>query len=597
MAYTAPVDEAAYHLSAFAARSSIGAVDGNVVDAETIRVILTQAGKLAADTLLPLDDALDSVGTHFADGVVRTAPGHREAYAEFIAGGWMGLALPGEWGGQELPLAVNAACLEFWHSGSMAFAMGTLLTMGAAETLQAHASAELKERYLAKIVSGEWPATMALTEAQSGSDLGSLRTRAEPAEGNSFRLFGTKMFISYGEHDLSENIIHLVLARLPDAPPGSRGISLFLVPKMLHNGLLPHRNDVWCRGVEKKLGQHGSPTCVMSFGEHEGAVGWMVGEPNKGLAAMFTMMNRARLAVATQGVAAAERACQASYAHAMDRRQGRAQGESQIKMSPIAYHPDVMRMLMTMRSLTSGARALALATADAIDRSRTGHDEESRASASLEADILTPVAKSFCTEVGIEVSSLAIQIHGGSGYVEETGVARLWRDVRIASIYEGTNGIQAIDLISRKLRADDGKIARRMTAEFRDTATRVGQSDNVEAANSGKTLADTCAMLDRATETTLRLFQRDPSAALFGATHYLKLFALIASCALLGRAYYDCPNEAPLKGHFASCFIFFAQSLLPECQALEHLVASGETLTSVARSFFPAGESISRSVA
>ena len=349
-------------------------------------------------------------------------PGWKEAYTAWAQGGWNGLAAPEEWGGQGLPHALNSACLEMWNSASMAFGIGPVLTIGAIEALDKHGSAALKQKYLQKLTTGEWMGTMQLTEPQAGSDVGALRSKAERNTDGSYRITGSKIFITYGEHDLTDNIIHFVLARLPDAPPGTKGISLFLVPKFFVNedGSLGTRNDVRCHSIEHKLGIHGSPTCTMVYGDKGGATGWLIGEENRGLNCMFTMMNNARLAVGLQGVGIAERATQAAMAYARDRKQGRAGANGS---SPIIAHPDVRRMLLTMRALTHAARAICYATGTAIDRAHRAKDDVARKAADQRASLLTPVAKAFSTDIGTEVASLGVQVHGGMGFIEETGAA------------------------------------------------------------------------------------------------------------------------------------------------------------------------------
>ncbi len=363
------------------------------------------------------------------------------------------MAAPLEHGGMDLPVLLHAACSEMWNASNMAFALCPMLTGGAIDALEAHGSDELRQRYLAKVVSGEWTGTMNLTEPQAGSDLNALRTRAERQADGTYKIFGSKIFITYGEHDLTDNIVHLVLARLPDAPPGTRGISLFLVPKFLVNadGSLGQRNDVHCVGIEHKLGIHGSPTCTLAYGDNGGAIGFLIGEENKGLACMFTMMNNARLNVGLQGVAVADRATQHAMAYAHERRQGRALGETAAPMSVIAAHPDVRRMLMTMKALTAAARSICFMTAAALDLGRRGRDAAECKLGQERANLLTPIAKAFSTDIANEVASLGVQVHGGMGFIEETGAAQFYRDARIAAIYEGTNGIQAIDLVQRKL--------------------------------------------------------------------------------------------------------------------------------------------------
>src|SRR5215471_14551565 len=436
MAYRAPVADIAFslkHAARFAQARADGVYD---LDDDVLDAVLEEAGKFASDVIAPLNRAGDLHGTPFRDGKVTTPPGWKEAYTSWAAAGWNGLASPDTWGGQDLPHAVNAACIEMWNAGSMAFGIGPVLTMAAVNALAQHGADALKATYLPKLISGEWMGTMQLTEPQAGSDVGALRTRAERAADGTYRITGSKIFITYGEHDLTDNIIHFVLARLPDAPAGTRGISLFLVPKFLPDG---SRNDVRAHSVEHKLGIHASPTCTMVYGDHGGAVGFLVGEENKGMASMFTMMNRARLAVGLQGVGIAERATQQALSYARERKQGAA--------GAIIAYPDVKRMLLTMRALTGAARAICYATGVAIDRSLRSKTDAVRKAAHEHASLLTPVAKAFSTDIGIEVASLGVQVHGGMGYVEETGAAQHYRDARIAAIYEGTNGIQAIDLV------------------------------------------------------------------------------------------------------------------------------------------------------
>ena len=408
-------------------------------DLEMVGAVLEGAAQLAEGEFAPLDRIGDTVGAKWTpDGVVMPT-GFKAAYQAFVDGGWMTLAAPEAYGGQGLPLVLSAALMEDLNAANIGFALLPMLSMGAIEALQHHGSDELKDQYLGKIVSGEWPATMNLTEPQAGSDVGALKTKAEPNDDGSWRVTGTKIYITYGDHDLAEQIVHLVLARTPGAPEGTRGISLFLVPKILPDG---SKNDLGCVSIEHKLGIHASPTCVMSYGDHGGATGWLIGPENQGMRSMFTMMNNARLNVGLQGVGIAERATQRAVGYALERRQG---GKA------IAEHPDVRRMLLRMRSLTMGSRALVYYAFGQIDRGANGDAE-----AGFRGDVLTPPAKAWGTDVGCEVASLGIQVHGGMGYIEETGAAQHLRDARIAPIYEGTNGIQAADLVGRKLGLDGG---------------------------------------------------------------------------------------------------------------------------------------------
>ncbi|MFL6757101.1 MAG: acyl-CoA dehydrogenase family protein [Sphingomicrobium sp.] len=440
MSFTAPVSDQRLTLDAVV---RIGELAGGP-DAEMVNAVLEGAAALAEGEFAPLNRAGDTVGARWDNGVVRTPAGFKQAWQAFVEGGWMTLAAKEEHGGQGLPFALSAALMDNLNAANLGFALCPMLSMGAIEALEKHGSDELKRDYLPKIVSGEWPATMNLTEPAAGSDVGALRTRAEPVGDGSWRIKGTKIFITYGEHDLADQILHLVLARTSGAPEGTRGISLFLVPKILPDGT---RNDLRCVSIEHKLGIHASPTCVMSYGDHDGAIGWLVGPEMGGMAAMFTMMNNARLNVGLQGVGIAERATQRAVAYALERKQGL---RNRLPV-PIAEHPDVRRMLLRMRALTMGARALTYYAFGQVDRAARGDP-----GAGLRAEVLTPLAKAWSTDVGIEVADLGIQVHGGMGYIEETGAAQHLRDARIASIYEGTNGIQAADLVSRKLGLDDG---------------------------------------------------------------------------------------------------------------------------------------------
>src|SRR5229473_2107069 len=479
MTYRAPVADIAFALKHSAGFSSaLGqGLFGDLAE-DLVEAVLAEAGKFATDIIAPLNAIGDRNGTPFAHGAVTTPPGWKEAYRAWAQAGWNGLAAPAQWGGQDLPHAINVACMEMWNSAAMAFALGPLLTMAGVDALLAHGSDELKRAYLPKLVSGEWMGTMQLTEPQAGSDVGALRTRAERAADGSYRITGQKIFITYGEHDLTDNIIHLLLARLPDAPAGTKGISLFLVPKFLPNadGSPGRRNDARAHSIEHKLGIHASPTCTMVYGDDGGATGFLVGEENRGMACMFTMMNRARLSVALQGVAVAERATQQALAYARERKQGRA--GTAPGASPIIAHPDVKRMLLVMRALTRAARAISYATAVALDRAERSDGATARQAAHERASLLTPIAKAFATDIGCEVASLGVQVHGGMGYVEETGAAQHYRDARILPIYEGTNGIQAIDLVTRKLPLAGGATVKAVIGEIKRTVEAVNAAND-----------------------------------------------------------------------------------------------------------------------
>ncbi|TPL00311.1 acyl-CoA dehydrogenase [Mesorhizobium sp. B2-4-14] len=584
--YRAPVEDIAFTLKHVAGmKPALDAGTFGDLGEDLVDAVLGEAGRFATEEVAPLYKIGDEQGAVLKDAAVTMPPGWKELYRRWIDGGWNALSGPEEYGGQALPTMLGVAALEMWNSAAMAFGIGPTLTMGAVEALDKHASEELKAKYLAKLVSGEWMGTMNLTEPQAGSDLNALRARAEPAGDGTYRIFGQKIFITYGEHDFTDNIIHLVLARLPDAPAGTRGISLFLVPKFLieEDGSLGARNDVFCSGLEHKLGIHASPTCTMIYGDgfqgaKPGAIGWLIGEENKGLACMFTMMNNARLAVGMQGVAVAEAATQKAIAYANERRQGKASDYAGSGMAPIVHHPDVQRNLLTMRALTQVARAISYSCAHAIDRARVA-EGEAAANWRDRANLLTPLAKAFSTDVGVEVASLGVQVHGGMGFIEETGAAALYRDARIAPIYEGTNGIQAIDLVSRKLPLGGGEHVHFYIGELKAVADAV-RTSNIEgfgrtADNLDRALAD----LDEATRFLQELLANGSTdAALAGATPYLRLISFAAGGAYLAQ------GGLADRGRIALCR-FFAENLLGETRALKERVINGaESLAAAGKS-------------
>jgi acyl-CoA dehydrogenase len=575
MTYKAPLTDITFALKHGASLTS--AIDQGLfgeLTLDDVEAVLAEAGRFAEEVIAPLNRDGDKYGAAFKDGAVTTAPGWKEAYKAWHTGGWNGLAAPAAFGGQALPQIVSAACTEMWHAASMAFSVGPLLTMAAIDALYAHGTEELKNIYLEKLVSGEWTGSMQLTEPQAGSDVGALRTRAERAPDGTYRITGQKIFITYGEHDLTDNIIHFVLARLPDAPPGTRGISLFLVPKFLlkPDGALGERNDVRAHSIEHKLGIHGSPTCTMIFGDKGGATGYLIGRENAGMACMFTMMNRARLGVGLQGVGIAERATQQALAYARERRQGREPGTKAGEMSPIIDHPDVRRMLLTMRALTQAARAICYATAMALDRAERGKDEASRRAAEQRASLLTPVAKAFSTDIGNEVVSLGVQVHGGMGFIEETGAAQHFRDARIAAIYEGTNGIQAIDLVTRKLPLANGEAVAAHIDELRCVVNELGASNDPGFGWAPVRLGDAVESLARATQWLLARLDKEPDAALVGATPYLRLFGLATGGVLLAK---EALAALRLGGDSAARVAvtrFFAENFAVQAGAIERTV-------------------------
>ena len=568
MSYRAPVADIAFALKhAAGLKSALAEGLYGDLDEETVDSVLQEAGRFATDVIAPLNSVGDKFGTPFKDGAVTTPPGWKEAYTSWAAAGWNGLAAPADFGGQDLPHALNAACVEMWNSASMAFGIGPVLTMAAIDALHAYGSEDLKQRYLEKLVTGAWMGTMQLTEPQAGSDVGALRTRAVRAPDGSYRITGSKIFITYGEHDLTDNIIHFVLARLPDAPPGTKGISLFLIPKFMPDGT---RNDVRAHSVEHKLGIHASPTCTMVYGDQGGAVGFLIGEEHKGMASMFTMMNRARLAVGLQGVAIAERATQQAMAYAHERKQGAG--------GTIVHYPDVKRMLLTMRTLTGAARAICYATGVAIDRSLRDKDDAKRKSAYERASLLTPVAKAFSTDIGIEVASFGVQVHGGMGYVEETGAAQHYRDARIATIYEGTNGIQALDLVARKVPLAGGNTVRLYLNELREIVKAVQASNTPAFGAAAERLNEAVDSLERATQWLLA--QKTSDATLAGATPYLRLFGNAAGgCMLASQALAALRESGDGAGRTALAR-FFAENIAVQASGLERSVTEGsESIT------------------
>ena len=581
MTYRAPLEDIRHALDSAANLSDLLA-DGTFagLDADTVTSVLEGAAQFAENELAPLDQTGDKSPSRLDGNTVITPPGWAAAYKSFVDGGWSSLSGPEDFGGQALPHVLASSAIEIWCGANLAFGLCPLLTQGAVDALRAAGSPELKQRYLPKMVSGEWTGTMNLTESHAGTDLGALKTKAVPQADGSSRIFGTKIYITYGDHEMASNIIHLVLARLPDAPAGTRGISLFLVPKFLINadGTLGARNDVKATGVEHKLGIHASPTCVMSFGEKDGAVGYLVGEVGRGLNHMFVMMNRARLDVGMQGVALAERASQRALAYANDRKQGRTARTPAGEMASIVEHPDVRRSLLTMRALTMAARAICLATARELDLSERASDAGLRATATNRAALLTPVAKAFATDTAVEVASIGVQIHGGSGFIEGTGAAQHYRDARILPIYEGTNGIQAIDLVMRKLPLENGKVVADYLDELDATAAGLVASNAPGFSRIGTQLAAANSALRAATVWLGKQLKDNPDAALAGATAYLRLFAIASGGVFLGRgallaARAGAASSAQLRQ--ISLAKFFAETFSPAADGLMRTITEG----------------------
>ena len=561
--YSPPVGEMRFVLEDIAGLERIAALPGyDSATPDTVGAVLEEAAGLARDVLAPLNDSGDREGARLDNGVVRTPKGFGDAYKAFVAGGWNGLPCDEAYGGQGLPSVVAAATSEMWSAANLGFSLCPMLTMGAVDAIEHHGSAELKALYLPRLVSGEWTGTMNLTEPQAGSDVGALKTRAVK-DGDAWRIAGQKIFITYGDHDLAENIVHLVLARTPGAPSGTRGISLFLVPKFLPNahGRPGTRNDVRCVSLEHKLGIHASPTAVLAFGDQEGAIGFLIGEEHRGMECMFTMMNNARLHVGLEGVAISERAYQAALDYARTRVQGVPVGQE--RGAPIVWHPDVRRMLLLMRSRTEAARALAYYSAGLLDVARRSPEAGESQRARARAELLVPMVKAWSTDLGVENASLAVQVHGGMGFIEETGVAQHYRDARIAPIYEGTNGIQALDLLGRKLVRDEGAAAHALIAEMRALPATPALSRAIDA-------------VEGATRHLLEAWPADPAAAMAGATPYLTLFATAVGGWLMGKAAAIATDRLRrgegdarfLNGKLASAR-FYAGHVLPQTAALQ----------------------------
>ncbi|WP_417813807.1 acyl-CoA dehydrogenase [Thalassospira alkalitolerans] len=543
---------------------------------DLVDAILEEAGKLAKGVLAPLNRIGDQEGSVLDDdGTVRTPTGWKDAYEKFCEGGWQGISAPEKEGGMGLPLLLGAAVGEMWHSANMAFALCPMLTSGAIELLTIHGTDEQRALYLSRMISGEWTGTMNLTEPQAGSDLSKVRSMATPAGDGTYRITGQKIFITYGDHEMTDNIVHLVLARTPDAPNGVKGISLFIVPKFIvgTNGKIGPRNDVKCISLEHKLGIHASPTAVLSFGDKGGATGYLVGEEGHGLACMFTMMNNARLAVGQQGVAISERAYQQAVAYARDRKQGKSPTTGQD--DAIIHHGDVQRMLIRMRATTEAARALSLYAAAQLDIAHHHENGNTRKSAQSRADILIPMVKGWSTDLGVENASLGIQVHGGMGFIEETGAAQHLRDARIAPIYEGTNGIQALDLIGRKLLRDNGVAMHILIDEIRGAL--IGDFTDADVTHAAKTLGQAVNQLETTTNDILARCANDAELAQSVASPYLHQASICVAGWLMLRSLQKLANINDNDGFAASkrlnCNFFFGQ-VVPEAQFMASQIAN-----------------------
>lgn len=586
MSYSAPVKDIAFVLNNVIGLADLAKLNGyEDASPDLVEAILEESARFTEDVLAPLNWSGDQQGSRWSEGEVTTPDGWKAAYSQFVESGWGSLSFPTDFGGQGLPLTVAAAVQEMWHSANMAFGLCPLLTQGAVDAIEHHASEEQKQRFLPKMVEGSWSGTMNLTEPQAGSDLAAVRTKAEPS-GDHYLIKGQKIYITYGEHDLTENIIHMVLARLPDAPEGVKGISLFIVPKLLINedGSLGQHNDLTCVSIEHKLGIHASPTCVMSYGDNEGAVGYLLGEANHGLAYMFTMMNQARHAVGVEGYGIAERAYQKAVAYARERKQGKTLLGKSPDDQGIINHPDVRRILMTMRSTIEAMRGLGLECAAAFDQAKRHQDELVREKMQRRGELLTPMVKAWSTEMGVELCSLGVQVHGGMGFIEETGAAQFLRDARITPIYEGTTAIQANDLIGRKTARDGGKGMSELLDDMRSVLHELKQSDHLDFKAISKRLEPAIASADNATQWLLG--QNDATLPSATSVEFLMMQGRLAGGWMMARSALaalklkqkDGSDDAYLDAKIMLAR-YYAERMLPLVESAEIIVTEGAEST------------------
>jgi alkylation response protein AidB-like acyl-CoA dehydrogenase len=596
MSYIAPIKDMVFNMEHLAGLEQVAQIPAfEDMGVETAQAVLEECAKLNESVLVPLNWEGDKNPSFFKDGHVTTTPGFKEAYQQYCEGGWQSLQHPADFGGQGLPKTIGVACGEMLNSANMSFALCPMLTDGAIEALLTAGSDELKATYLEKLISGEWTGTMNLTEPQAGSDLAAVRTRAEPLPDGTYKVFGTKIFITYGEHDMAENIIHLVLARVQGAPEGVKGISLFVVPKFMVNkdGSLGARNDVHCVSIEHKMGIKASPTAVLQYGDHGGAIGFLVGEENRGLEYMFIMMNAARYAVGVQGISIAERAYQKAVTFSRDRVQSRPVDGSMKTSASIIHHPDVRRMLMTMRAYTEGCRAMATVAAAAYDASHHHPDADTRKDNLAFYEFLVPLVKGFSTEMSLEVTSLGVQVHGGMGFIEETGAAQYYRDAKILTIYEGTTAIQANDLIGRKTGRDGGQTAKGIAAQIANTEADLLKSGSANA----KAMA---ARLKVAREAFLNVVdfvvagaKASPNAVFAGSVPYLMLTGNLvagwqmARALLVAEAELAKGNDAVFMQSKISTARFYADHILTKVPGMRDSIVDGaDSVTELALDAF-----------
>lgn len=596
MSYRAPVKDMLFNIKHLAQIDEIARIPG-FEDAgfDTAQAVLEEAAKFNEQVLSPLNWEGDKNPSSWKDGQVTTTPGFKDAFQQFAEGGWQGLQHPADFGGQGLPKTIGAACIEMCNSANMSFALCPLLTDGAIEALLTAGSDELKATYLEKLVSGEWTGTMNLTEPQAGSDLALVRSRAEPQPDGSYKVFGTKIFITYGEHDMAENIVHMVLARVTGAPEGVKGISLFVVPKFLVNqdGSLGARNDVHCVSIEHKMGIKASPTAVLQYGDHGGAVGYLVGQENRGLEYMFIMMNAARYAVGVQGIAIAERAYQKAVAYARDRVQSRPVDGSMNTSATIIHHPDVRRMLMTMRAYTEGCRAMASVAAAAYDASHHHPDAAARKQNQAFYEFMVPLVKGFSTEMSLEVTSLGVQVHGGMGFIEETGAAQYYRDAKILTIYEGTTAIQANDLVGRKTARDGGQTAKAIAGQIESTEAQLLKQGGADALAVAKRLKAAREAFVNVVDFVAGQSKASPNAVYAGSVPYLMLAGNLMAGWQLARALLVAQDELA-KGEDAAFMRakitvarFYADHILSRVPGMRDSIVDGaDSVTALALESF-----------
>ena len=579
MTFASPVKQMIFALKEMANYSEI--IESELwpdLDDNFIETLLNEAAKLADNSIAPLNQSADKAGSILNNGNVSTAPGFKEAYKELVNSSWGTLSGLKDYGGQGLPKTIAVMIQELWNTSCMSFSLCPMLTQGAVEAISHHGTENQKKEYLPRLLTGEWSGTMNLTEPHAGSDVGALKASAKKNSDGSYSIKGTKIYITYGDHDMAENIIHLVLARIEGAPEGNNGISLFIVPKFIKNQETKEfeKNDLQCIGLEDKLGIHASPTCVMSFGENVGAKGFLLGKENRGLACMFTMMNNARLNVGMQGVGIAERSLQQSLEYSKERRQGRHYNGKSENSVNIIEHPDVLKMLIKMEGLTQASRAICYDNAIAIDLAQNHKDNKIREKYQLKADLLTPISKSWATDIGVKVTSLGIQIHGGMGFIEDTGVAQYYRDSRIAPIYEGTNGIQAIDLVTRKLKISDGLAVKNFLDEIKETSKKCSEKNDNDFIIIANNLNNAITEIEICTEKLLKWTKENKlRSVLFSASDYLELFGITAGSHYLSRGALSEKNiNSKSLSARKELALFFSTQILVNSKALSSSICS-----------------------